>query len=251
MTILTNLYQSNYLLTGGLEITALFLGCQVDEQRWLPVQKLIWADGIYRMGYVAGVKEAMATSLLWQNFFGLSPIDRIFVSHNVPAAFSCRMPLDRPEEMPDHLPHLGLPSDLKDPIAFVSRSGGYRHKDHHDAFPEINPDSDGKYRFFFGLRDLEVEDPCAIAKIIRSGESLLTEGRNAIAPATNSRIGSIPGYIQAFVAEHSDLVDIKVERVNQDAWISDEKVLCSATCSGFIPFAANEYQPLGNLYDKG
>jgi hypothetical protein len=249
MTTLTNLDRSNHLLTGGLEITALFLGCQVDERQWLPVQKLIWSNGIYRMGYVAGVRQAMATSPLWQNFFGLSPIDRIFVSHNVPAAFSCRMPLDRPEEMPDRLPHLGLPSDLKDPIAYVARSGGYRHKDHRDVFPEINPDSDGKYRFFFGLRDLEVEDPCSIAKIIRSGESLLTEGRNAIVSATNTRIGSIPGYIHALATEHPDLVDIKVERVNQGAWISSRKVLCSATCSGFVPFAAKEYLPIGNLYD--
>ncbi|NJM64040.1 MAG: hypothetical protein HC849_34120 [Oscillatoriales cyanobacterium RU_3_3] len=53
-------------------ITALFLGCQVNPDLWVPVKKLIWDESGYRMGCVAGVKQAIASSRLWQNYFGLS-----------------------------------------------------------------------------------------------------------------------------------------------------------------------------------
>ena len=126
MTTFTNLEPSTYPLNRGLDITALFLGCQVDRDLWVPVRKLIWRDSIYRMGNVAGVQQAIDSSRLWQNFFGLSPIERIFVSRSIPPDFSCRMPLARPQEMQFNSPHLGLTADLIDPMVYVARSGGYR-----------------------------------------------------------------------------------------------------------------------------
>jgi hypothetical protein len=36
------------------EITALFLGSQVNPELWVPVKKMIWSQRGYRTGYVAG-----------------------------------------------------------------------------------------------------------------------------------------------------------------------------------------------------
>jgi hypothetical protein len=244
MTIITEQEQCNHLYNSGREITALFLGCQVNANLWVPVKKMIWDDLGYRTGYVSGVKKAMATSPLWQNFFGLAPIDRVDITRDVHPAYACRMPLVRPQEMSLHLPNLGLPADLLDPITYVARSGGYRQTDNLDVFPEVEPDSDGAYRFFFNLRDLNSIDNSSV----KQGDMLITEGYKAIHQKSGRIIGSIPGYIHALVTEQTPNVRLHIERVN-DSFYTSQRLLCLATCKGFAPFSSELYLPIGNLYD--
>ena len=228
-------------------ITGLFLGCQVNPDLWVPVKKLIWDERGYRMGCVAGVKQAISLSRLWQNYFGLSPIDRISITPGIPPVYGCRMPLDRPQEMPVNLPDLGLRADLDDPIAYVARSGGYRQKDDLDVFPELEPDRDGCYRFFFGLSGLHLlPDGRWLKDTIRAGDRLIIQGRGAIHQATGQPIGSVPGYIQALVMEHPAQVRLQIEQVN-DTIFTKRKLLCSATCSDFTPFTSALYLPIGDL----
>lgn len=228
-------------------ITALFLGCQVNPDLWVPVKKLIWDESGYRMGCVAGVKQAIASSRLWQNYFGLSPIDRITITSSIPPVYACRMPLDRPQEMPVNLPDLGLRADLDDPIAYVARSGGYRQKDDLDVFPELEPDRDGCYRFFFGLSGLHLlADERWLKDTVRAGDRLIVQGRGAIHQPTGNPIGSVPGYIQALFTEHPPNVTLQIEQVN-DAFFTKRKLLCSATCRDFTPFTSALYLPIGDL----
>jgi hypothetical protein len=232
-------------------INGLFLGCQVTPDLWVPVKKMVWniptdaSNRVYRTACVTGIKQAMASSRLWQNYFGLSPIERVDITRDIHPAFACRMPLVRPQEMSLHLPNLGLPADLLDPISYVARSGGYRQTDSLDVFPELEPDSDGCYRFFFGLQELNVSEDNSI----KQGDSLMVEGRKAISSKTGKAIGSVPGYIYALVTEQPQNVLLHIERVN-DSFYTSQRLLCSANCKGFIPFNSELYSPIGDLYGE-
>jgi hypothetical protein len=108
------------------------------------------------------------------------------------------MPLDRPQEMRWYLPSLGLPSELDDPIAFVARSGGYRETDSLDIFPEVLPDPDGCYRFYFLLRKLSSVDE-TVVKIVVKGDPIDIQDWWAIHQPTGQRLGKVPGYIRDFL----------------------------------------------------
>ena len=183
-------------------IIGLFLGCQVTPDLWVPVKKIIWdtptdrANQVYRTACVTGIRQAMMSSRLWHNYFGLAPIERVDITRDIHPAYACRMPLARPQEMFLHLPNLGLPADLLDPISYVARSGGYRQTDSLDVFPELQPDIDGCYRFFFGLQELNLSDDNSV----KQGDILTTEGRKAISLETGRAIGLLPGYIHALIS---------------------------------------------------
>jgi hypothetical protein len=234
-----------------VKITGLFMGCQVNENLWMPVRKLIWDETGYRSGNLYGAITAMDNDPACRNYFSLSPLDRVKVSREIPGDYSRRMPLDRPEEMPQHLPNLGLSADSLDPIAYVARSGGYKQADGFDVFPEIEPDPNGCYRFYFGLRELHLlTDLRATLNQLQPGNEVAVKGNKAIYVATNLDLGFLPGYIVALNEEHPELVKLAIERVNPDAIYTHHKVLCSATCQGFIPFSSSAYQPIGELYGK-
>jgi hypothetical protein len=233
------------------KITALFLGCQVNADLWVPVKKMIWntdtdkVNQCYRTGCVTGIRQAIATNRLWQNYFGLSPIDRVDITNNIHPAYACRMPLVRPQEMSLHLPNLGISADLLDPITYVARSGGYRQTDSLDVFPELEPNSDGCYQFFFGLQELNLSDDNSV----RQGDLLITNGRDAIHQKTGRVIGFVPGYIHALMTDQSPNIRLQIERVN-DSFYTSQRLLCSATCKGFIPFGSELYLPIGDLYGE-
>jgi hypothetical protein len=193
------------------------------------------------------VGYANASSRLWHHFFGLSPLDRVDLTPDIHPDYACRMPLARPHEMARDCPHLGLPADLTDPIAYVARSGGYRQTDRLDVFPEVKPDRDGCYRFFFGLGNFNLQvDSRLLTEIVRSPDRLEFCGQIAIDRQTGIALGSLPGYITEIIAQHPEHVRLQIERAN-DSFFTRQKLLCSATCPGFRPFATDSYLPIGNL----
>jgi hypothetical protein len=227
------------------KITGLFLGCQVNADLWVPVKKMIWVNDKYQTGYVGGVKDLIAAGSVWRHYFRPQDFEQVKITHDIHCDYSPRMPLDRPEEMPFNLPHLGLPADLADPIAYVARSGGYRETDDLDVFPEVEADPDGCYRFYFLLRKLHLVDRSAI-DVVAIGDEIITQDWNAIHQPTGQQIGIVPGYIRALVGQHPQHIKIKVERINRHSRLQ-QRLLCSATCQGFTPFTTSKYLPLGNL----
>jgi hypothetical protein len=235
------------------KIAALYLGAEVEERVWFPIGKLVWHDGKYHAGCVGGVKSLIAAAPLWRHYYKPETIGLIKTTHEIPADYACRMPLDRPQEMRWYLPSLGLPSELDDPlghpdgtaIAFVARSGGYRETDSLDIFPEVLPDPDGCYRFYFLLRKLSSVAETAIDLVVK-GDSIDIRDWWAIHQPTGHQVGKVPGYIRALVKSHPHQVKVEVQQVNRHE-LPQVKLLCSITCDGFIPFSTGEYLPLGNL----
>jgi hypothetical protein len=227
------------------KVTALYLGAEVEDRLWFPIRKMIWHEGQYQTCFVEGVKNLIAAAPLWRHHFKPEVLEVVKTTHEVHCDYACRMPLDRPQEMPWHLPSLGLPADLLDPITFVARSGGYRETDSLDIFPEVQPDVDGSYRFYFLLRKLYLVDE-AVVNDLAEEDAIDSQDWWAIHPSTGNRIGILPGYIRALIAEHSQDINVKIEQVNKHSRIQ-RRLLCSATCKGFTPFTSAQYLPLGNL----
>jgi hypothetical protein len=226
-------------------VTALYLGAGVEDRLWFPIRKMIWHDGQYQTCFVEGVKNLVEAAPLWRHHFKPEALEVVKTTHEIHCDYACRMPLDRPQEMPWHLPSLGLPADLLDPIAFVARSGGYRETDSLDIFPEVQPDVDDSYRFYFLLRKLYLIDETVINDLTE-GDVIDPQDWWAIHQSTGNKIGILPGYIRALIAEHSQDVELKIEQVNRHSRIQ-RRLLCSATCKGFTPFSSSQYLPLGNL----
>jgi hypothetical protein len=227
------------------KITALFLGCQVNADLWVPVKKMIWINDKYQTGYVGGVKDLIAAGSVWRHYFRPQDFKQVKITRDVHCDYASRMPLDRPEEMPYNLPHLGLPADLADPIAYVARSGGYRETEDLDVFPEVEVDSDGCYRFYFLLRKLHFVNQSAI-DLVEIGDEIITQKWNAIHQSTGQPMGIVPGYIRALTLTHREQVRIEVHQVNHIE-LPQVKLLCSLTCKGFIPFTSIDYLPLADL----
>jgi hypothetical protein len=238
------------------KITALYLGAEVDDRLWFPIRKMIWHESQYQTCFVEGVKNLIAAAPLWRHHFKPEVLEVVKTTHEVHCDYACRMPLDRPQEMPWHLPGLGLPADLLDPlgnpagtaIAFVARSGGYRETDSLDIFPEVQPDVDGSYRFYFLLRKLYLVDEVVMSDL-REGDAIDPQDWWAIHQSTGQKIGILPGYIRALAASHPRQVEMKIQQVNYSTTLQS-RLLCSLTCRGFIPFSSAEYLTLGSL-DEG
>lgn len=227
------------------KVTALYLGAEVEDKLWFPVRKMIWHGEKYHTGCVGGVKGLIEAAPLWRHYFQPEAFGLIKTTRDIHCDYACRMPLDRPEEMPWYLPSLGLPADSLNPIAFVARNGGYRETDSLDVFPEVEADSDGCYRFYFLLRKLYLVEEAAVDKVVRGDDIECGDGW-AIHQPTGNRIGILPGYIRALFTEHRSQVEMKIHQVNIEA-LPQERLLCSLTCKGFIPFTTAEYLPLGDL----
>jgi hypothetical protein len=227
------------------KVTALFLGCEVNDRLWVPVRKMIWQDEQYRVAYVGGVKQIAPAGSPWRHYFRPEGFEQVKQLHEVHCDFAPRMPLDRPQEMKWYLPSLGLPEDLDDPIAFVARAGGYRYTDTLDTFPEVEPDAYGCYRFYFLLRKLYPVEHDLLA-IAQAGDILVNQNWLAIHQPTCRRIGVVPGYIRSLSANYPGSVKITIHQNNHTKMLQ-YKFLCLATCIGFTPFTSNEYLPLGNL----
>jgi hypothetical protein len=225
-------------------ITALYLGAGVEDRLWFPIRKMIWSEGQYQTCFVAGVKDLIAAAPLWRHHFKPEALEVVKTTREVHCDYACRMPLDRPQEMPWHLPSLGLPADSLDPIAFVARSGGYRETDSLDIFPEVQPDVDGSYRFYFLLRKLYLVDEAVVNDLIE-GDVIDPQDWWAIHQSTGQKIGILPGYIRALAASDRQQVEIKIQQINYST-ILQSRLLCSLTCRKFIPFSGTEYQTLGH-----
>jgi hypothetical protein len=229
-------------------VTALYLGAEVEDRLWLPVKKMIWRDGNYHTSFVGGVRDLLEAAPLWRHYFKPEAWNSIKTTQDIHCDYACRMPLDRPQEMPWYLPSLGLSPDLLDPIAFVARSGGYRETDSLDIFPELQPDIDGSYQFYFLLRKLYLVNEAVLVDV-SEGDLIDSLDWWAVHRQTGQKIGILPGYIRALVADHPQQVTMTVQQTNNNT-VLQNKLLLSLTCQGFTPFSDAKYLPLGDLDEQ-
>jgi hypothetical protein len=227
------------------KIIALNMGCQISAEAWFPVRRMTWNEEGYRTTFVNGVKQVIEQSPIWRRYFSLSKLDRVTITHEPHWDYGCRMPLDRPQEMPRHAAYLGLPPDLEDPIVYVARSGGYRNNDSLDVFPVLEAERDGCYRFFFVLKKIDLKNYPVIKDHIRVGDRLTNREWSMVHEETGTVLGLLPGYVEALLAEGGEKVQMKIEQVN-DSFYTNQRLLCSATCRDFVPFSSEMYMPIGN-----
>jgi hypothetical protein len=252
MTTLTNLDRSNHLLAGGLEITALFLGWQDPQSElWLPVGKMTWDTNRrqYYFAYTHGMKQAVDISPIQKNLLWGEPerLEQVQISKGVNLKFKPRMPLARLDETKRELDYYGLSTDAIDPILFVSRSGGRRHSDSYDVFPEIQPDLDGKYHFYFIPLKIATGDRHQHEYINRLAIGTELECSGAyLSDLHGMKIGKLPGYIANLASSHPHDLRVEVAKINSgtDWWCF--QLICHATIQT-KPFVSQDYQTLAQL----
>lgn len=239
-------------LSQGRKITALFLGWQdYQSDLWLPVAKMTWKPDLsqYCFGYTKGMERAIEVSPIEKSSFITNP-DRLYQSHvteNESLKFKSRMPLSQTKYVPKQQQWLGLPEDPIDPIAYVSRSGGKRHSDSYDVFPEVTPDAEGNYHFHFLPFDLNKLEPDSYAHLLQLPPGQILRVVNDRLGDGRFQLGKLPGYLLALVRSCRQAIQIEVARINPKA-PQFHSLLCHATVNGRLltPFTAPEYQ----TYDR-
>jgi hypothetical protein len=235
-------------LSRGRKITALYLGWQHPQSDlWLPVAKMTWAPDLseYCFRYTQGMQKAIEISPIEKSSFIRHP-DRLYKAHITETEslkFKSRMPLSRTRYVPKQQQWFGLPEDPIDPIAYVSRSGGHRYQDSYDVFPEIKPDLQGSYHFYFsplGINQLDPNDYEHLLQLAPGNRLEVTDNRLSYG---GFPLGRLPGYLLDMVRTCQEAVKIEVAKVNPKA-PQFHSLLCHATVNGALltPFAAPEYQ---------
>jgi hypothetical protein len=237
-------------LSRGRKITALYLGWQHPQSDlWLPVAKMTWAPDLseYCFRYTQGMQKAIEISPIEKSAFIHQP-QHLYQSHitqEESLKFKSRMPLSRTRDVPKQQEWLGLPPEPIDPISYVSRSGGYRHHDSYDVFPEVNIGDDGCYHFFFLPLDPWKTEPDIYQHLLEyeSGCPLQIDG-NAV---KNGSIifGKLPGYLAAIAKSRPDAISLDVAQINPRS-PHYYSLLCHATVNGsmYTPFTSSEYKLL-------
>ena len=249
-------------------MTTVFLAwrdCQ--SGRWFPVGRLDCRSrdngdqSKYEFLYVNGAKQAsrMAWILKIPGFPKLS--GRYRSSTLFPMFRNRVMNLKRPDR-PGYLAQLGLNGDSWDAIAELSISGGRSHADNFEIFPEILPDSDGRFTTSFimdGLKDadkrsiersesLEVGERLEFALALDN--SVATQAISVKTP-DNHVLGALPRYLVdglclggAWMIKDAEA---RVERVSLDLPLSHRLLVCLSgrLPAGFKPMSdLEQYKPI-------
>lgn len=242
----TNSYN---LATSGLDITALFLGWQdPSSDLWLPVAKMTWAEDLsqYCLRYTKGMEQAIAINPIEKSTFIHHP-NRLYQSHITEGEslkFKSRMPLSRTSHVPRHQRWFGLAEEHPiDPIAYVARSGGYRHQDTYNVFPEIRLDADNCYHFYFLPLDPWEIQPDVYQRLLeyKSGHPLQIDSNKVRDGET--LIGKLPGHLAEIANSCPNAISINVAKVNPKS-PHYYSLLVHARVDGrmYTPFTSVAYQ---------
>ena len=228
-------------------ITGLFMGwTDSATKRWYPIRKMSSSVAGYRTCYVNGVFDAIEASPNMRLLFekGLIKPDEVRITQEIPSVFAQRMPIARPENAIKELQFFDLPTRPVDPIAYVSRSGGYSITDGYDVFPEVTADASGDYHFYFSPRNttkLEVSVHEYIDKL--SVGTILEFDRMGYLYHGSTILGRLPGYL-ANMLDSGRLIEIEVAKINsQTSGHYYYHLLCHTTVK-FKPFSGQSYQVL-------
>ncbi len=243
-------------------LKTLFLAWQDPISRlWFPIGRLTF-DGVkYQFVYTQGVKEAQE-KCNFQPLPSFPRLDEVYASTELFPVFSNRlMPRSRPD-YPKFIQWLNVPTHEAEPIVLLARSGGQRETDTLTVFPCPEPDEEGQYHIHFFSHGVRYLPSCSIERINRfqPGEKLwlaheFQNQYDSQALTLNTEDHHIVGYcpryllsnIFGLLQRNPNLVDVRVDRVNQPPTPQQFRLLCSMTakCKGdFRPFTEKEYQPI-------
>ena len=240
----------------------LFVAWQNPTTRRIhPVGRLLRLDGELRWEfvYIQGAREAASSG--FYPFPGLSSLDHVYRSAEIPALFENRlMPKSRPDR-PDFLARLGFGADVEDEIPILARSEGRKATDTIEVFGLPSFDAvRGVYRFLCFLRGVRyVRDAEERIAELRVGErlGLRHEANNpadqlaiVACDGRDQAIGWVPGPLVEDIHElesKGSVVEATVERINPNPAPVQLRLLLRLEASdaeGFVPFVSERYQPI-------
>ncbi len=241
---------------------ALFLAWQDSITRaWFPVGRLTYDNNWYEFVYIKGAEIAKNDSNFRGIFFPEHEFDKVYRSRELFPVFSHRiMPRSRPDYS-NYIQWQNLSQTENNPLVLLSRSGGKKVTDNYEVFPEPERDEDGFYHLYFfirGLRYMASYNKNRLEKI-EVGETLylLHDSQNDFdsnALMLRTKDFYLLGFCVRYLLDdvfpilqnNSNLVEVKVERVNQPPAPLSMRLLCHLTVKdeNYRPFSSPMYEPL-------
>ncbi|NEP46433.1 MAG: DNA-binding protein, partial [Okeania sp. SIO2H7] len=195
----------------------------------------------------------------FSGIWSLDDFDTVYRSRELLPVFSHRLMRRSRPNYPDWIRWQNLSQTEDNPIVLLSRSGGKKVTDNYEVFPYLERDENGFYHLYFfvqGLRDMALENSDRI-KNFEVGESLylMQDSQNdfnftALMLRTKDfyLLGFCPRYLDVFplLQNNSNLVEVKVERVNLPPAPLSMRVLCHLIVQddSYQPFSSPMYEPL-------
>lgn len=236
-------------------IIAMFMGrTDATTGLWFPVQKMTWRRQNHEYVncttiFTKGAKKLEELHPEIPNLVTFGSLEQVFHYKDIySCGWSNRLPVNRDPE-PQIIKYLGLDPDAPlDPILYAERSGGYRHGDRQDLFPEVQADEQGNYNFVFRnvaksqfttanrpeLNQLQVGE-VVTANMFEGEIKLNCRGYD---------LGSAPPYIRELYKQYRDSLNICIYQVNQDAPFEYQFLLLACLNREVgIPFSEPEYEP--------
>lgn len=222
---------------------------------WFPIKKMTWE-------YVNGEYENCVTKFTYgaQKLQDMYPDDPYLITFGglkqvrqdqdiYHCPFANRMPVNR-EPRAEMLEVLGLDIDSPvDPVEYVSRSGGYRHGDSNDLFPEILASESGNYNFYFrpvSSYQFASSENLNLKRIAKGKrvKALVSEDKAKL-ECQGQIIGLIPGYIKELSKKYQDKLEITIAQVNEKV-PPEYQFLLKASLKEEMgqPFTEMEYQAI-------
>lgn len=229
-------------------ITGLFMGwTDPISQQWFPIKKMTWNDGKYYTVYLQGMRSAIAVNPSQETAVkaGLIRLDQVEITSEIEVSFRTRMSVNRQFSDILRLERLGLSTELAqfDPLEYIARSGGRCGNDSYDIFPEVTPDENDKYHFYFGIGIYDNLNISEHLNQVQINDQLLV--KDGVIFHKKDVIGKAPGYISHLLCHHTQSVNLTVSKINYDVYKFGKLLCCAEVDSRInIPFSDIDYQPL-------
>ena len=228
------------------EIKALYRGWRESDpelpQQWVPIERISWdGQGNYYHSYTEGF-EANYQRLCSMIFNPDAGYKKVWHLKQLAPNLTNRTP-----HRPDNLyvyDFLGIPEakTKKDTTAYLSRSLARRHNDDYDFFPEVIPDENGNYDFYFlllGLASL-VKNQVPGVKEFADNVTLYEKLTISIDLDQTSvffdklHIGYCPDYIHFFLTQCPiESVALSIEQINKGDLYYGGRILIKCTIKPF------------------
>ena len=210
------------------EIKALYMGWyESDPQQWVPIQRISWdGEGNYYHSYTEGF-EANYEKLRSMIFNPDAGYKKVWHLKQLNPEL-----IDRTPHREDNLKLydlLGIPEAKakRDTIVYLSRALARRNNDYYDYFPEVTPNEDGNYEFYFLLLGLVHLVGSGVQGVKEFADNLTGDENLTVAIEENKtkvffnelHVGHCPDYIHFFLTNcEVKSVKLRIEQINQDTY---------------------------------
>lgn len=210
------------------EIKALYMGWhESDPQQWVPIQRISWdGEGNYYHSYTEGF-EANYEKLRSMIFNPDAGYKKVWHLKQLSPKLINRAP--HREDSLKLYDLLGIPEAKakRDTIAYLSRAEGIAHNDQFDYFPEVTPNENGSYEFYFLLLGMASLVRDGVSEVKEFADKLTGDEKLTIAVEQNQtkvfcgqlHVGHCPDYIHFFLTSCAvKSVKLSIEQINEDPY---------------------------------